>query len=76
MNMNTLERAVRMNGATHVVLNKMDVLNTVGVWKAIDGSKTVSFKSSTAMKQFITRHLATCGVKAKGVFFSERKDGI
>jgi len=39
-------------------------------------NRSVSFTPSVAMKQFITRHLATCGAKAKNVFFSERKDGI
>ena len=30
MNLNFLEKAININGATHVVFNKMDVLENVG----------------------------------------------
>src|SRR6185369_2781882 len=39
MNMQTLERAVRMNGVTHIVFNKIDVLREIGQWAVIDNGK-------------------------------------
>ena len=45
MNMQTLERAIRMNGVTHVVFNKVDVLRTVGQWAGIDQGKVGEFSA-------------------------------
>ena len=45
MNMQTLERAIRMNGVTHIVFNKVDVLRTVGQWAVIDKNKVLKFKT-------------------------------
>ncbi len=76
INMDTLERAIRMNGVTHVVLNKIDILNQIGVWKAIDGKKIRSFAGPDEMKKFVTARLGDFGVPKKHVYFSERKDRV
>jgi adenylosuccinate synthase len=76
LNIDTLERAIRMNGVTHVVLSKIDVLNDVGVWKAIDAKKTLSFKGPAEMKKFVTHRLAQFGVAKKNVYFSESRERI
>lgn len=74
MNMQTLERAINMNGVTHLVFNKMDVLRQVGEWAVIDESKVRTFSSERDMKQFITKRLKPLGLKK--VYFSEHKDRI
>lgn len=76
MNMQTLERAVRMNGVTHIVFNKVDVLREVGRWAVIDEGKTVSFKSEKLMNDFIVKRLKPLGIAQTHVFFSEHKDRI
>lgn len=76
LNLQTLERAIRMNGVTHVVLNKIDILNRVGVWKAIDGKKTLSFKGPYEMKKFVTSRLASFGVSKSHIYFSESRERI
>ncbi|MCE9541759.1 adenylosuccinate synthetase [Candidatus Kaiserbacteria bacterium] len=76
MNMQTLERAVRMNGVTHLVFNKIDVLREIGQWAVIDNNKVVNFKSEKEMNDFIVRRLKPLGLDRKHVFFSEHKDRI
>jgi adenylosuccinate synthase len=76
MDMQTLERAIRMNGVTHVVLSKVDVLRAVGEWAVYDDKKKVSFKTEKAMKDFIVERLKPLGIAKNKVFFSESKDRI
>jgi adenylosuccinate synthase len=71
-----LERAIRINGVTHVVLNKADVLDDVGAWKARVGKKVFSFTNGKALENFIRARLVKVGVARKSVFFSRKKDGI
>ncbi len=76
MNMQTLERAIRMNGVTHIAINKVDVLRTVGAWAAYDQGKQIDFTSEAAMKEFITKRLTLLGIREGNIFFSESKEGI
>lgn len=76
MDMQTLERAIRVNGVTHLVFNKMDVLREVGQWALIDGGKVKKFASEKKMKDFVLQRLSPLGLKRSHVFFSEHKDRI
>ncbi len=84
MNMQLLEKAIRMNGVTHVVFNKVDVLRAVGVWAVIDSPRAesrgngtvVPFTTEQDMKDFVSKRLSELGIAASNVFFSESKEGI
>lgn len=76
MNMQTLERAIRINGVTHIVFNKVDVLRAVGTWAVINNEKVVPFKNEKAMTDFIIKRLKTLGISKSHIFFSESKDRI
>lgn len=76
MNMQNLERAIRMNGVTHVVFNKVDVLRTVGAWAVYDKGEKVEFKGEKEMNDFVIARLTSIGVAEKNIFFSESKDKI
>lgn len=76
MNMQTLERAINMNGVTHLVFNKVDVLRTVGQWAVIDNKSVVRFESEKEMQSFVTKRLTALGLKKNQIFFSEHKDRI
>ncbi len=71
-----LERAVRLNGVTHLVLSKMDVLDTVKVWKVREGKKTHKFKDGAGLRKFIRNRLKKSGIAANHVHFSVSKDKI
>lgn len=76
INMQTLERAIRMNGVTHLVFSKVDVLRAAGVWAAYDAGKEIRFESEKEMKDFITERFTALGIKPENIFFSEDKDKI
>ena len=76
MNMQTLERAINMNGVTHLVFSKVDVLRTIKLWAVIDKKKVLKFKSEKAMKDFIIKRLKPLGLARNRIYFSEHKDRI
>jgi len=76
MDMQLLERAVRINGVTHLVFNKVDVLRAVQRWAVIDDGKVVAFKSEKAMKDFIVKRLKKLTLPKSRIFFSESKETI
>ena len=76
MDMDMLEKAIKINGVTHLVINKIDVLNSIGVWKIRVGNNTRSFRNVESMKNFVLKRAISLGISAKHVYFSERKDRI
>lgn len=76
MNMEMLAQAIKINGVTHAVFSKLDVLKKLQTWKVIDGGKGISFGSENEMKKYIIKNLGTLGIKAKNIFFSAQKDRI
>lgn len=76
MNMQNLARAVRMNGVTHIVFNKTDVLRQVGEWAIYDKGKKRAFKSESAMQEFIVKRLKTFGISRSRVYFSSSREKI
>lgn len=76
MDMQTLQRAIRMNGVTHIVFNKVDVLREVGTWAVIDEGKVVDFKTENDMKSFVGERLAKLDIKKENIFFSESPETI
>jgi len=76
MNMQTLERAIRMNGVTHIVFNKVDVLRAVGAWAVIEKGEVMPFKTEQEMAEFVKERLNSIGIKKENVFFSESKETI
>lgn len=76
MNMQLLERAILMNGVTHVVFNKVDVLRQVGAWAVVDNDVITPFSSEEAMKSFVSERLAALDIPQERVFFSESKEGL
>lgn len=76
MNMQNLERAIRMNGVTHIVFNKVDVLREIGEWALYDRGALALFKTEKEFISFVKKRLRSLGLKSANVFFSESKDRI
>lgn len=73
---NLLEKGIRLNGVTHVVFNKMDVLRSVNRWAAKVDDHQINFDTEEAMKMWLTDRLVTLGLKRENIFYSEHKDKI
>ena len=70
---NLFEKAFKINGVTHVVVNKMDVLRKVDVWKLKWGAELLDFSSESLFKDFITNNLSQTGAT---IYFSGDKAKI
>ena len=57
MNLNFLEKAININGATHVVFNKMDVLENVGQFAVNENGTLKRFIDSNHMEEHIKQRL-------------------
>jgi adenylosuccinate synthase len=76
MNMQILERAVRINGVTHIVFSKVDVLRAVSAWAVYDHDQTIEFNNEKDMKDFVASRLETLGIPNDQIYFSESKETI
>lgn len=74
MDLDLVTRALKINGVTKLVFNKIDVLRETNTWKLISGGKTVEFESEEHMKDFLT-HVLTLNDDTE-IFFSDNKNGI
>ena len=59
-----LRKAIRINGVTDLIVNKMDVLKEVETWRVREGDKQfVYFLNEEAMKEHITIEARSSGVR-------------
>jgi len=73
MDWKLIDKAIKVNGVTHIVFNKMDVLREVGSWKAILTEKTQNFDSESDFQDFVRQNLSETGIT---VYFSGDKARI
>jgi adenylosuccinate synthase len=76
LNVDLMERAIRLNGVTDVVFNKIDVLRAVNAWAVIENGKRRRFRNERAMKTFLTKRLQGLGIAKRRIHFSESKERI
>ncbi len=76
MDMDRLERAIRLNDVTHIVFNKLDILRAVKRWAIITGGKKREFKGEAPMKKYVLMRMKALGIPKSRVFFSDRRDRI
>jgi adenylosuccinate synthase len=73
MDWDLIEKAIKINGVTHLVVNKMDVLREIDVWKALMGKTLLNFTSEKQFQGFIYQNLSETGIS---VYFSGDKAKI
>ena len=76
MNVDTLKKAIRMNGVTDLVFNKMDVLQNIGEWKFYSNNKLMEFENEDQVKSWITSHMSFSSPQLNNIYFSGDKDRI
>lgn len=69
MDLNFLQKAININGATHIVFNKMDVLENVGQFAVNENGSLKRFDDANHMENYIRRRL-DCNHFVKSVMFS------
>lgn len=76
LDLDLMKRAVALNGVTHIVLNKVDVLREVGKFAVRDSSGVTAFTTQDEMHEFLIKFLTDLGLPKDNIFFSEHKDKI
>jgi adenylosuccinate synthase len=76
LDVDILTRGIRLNGVTHLVFNKIDVLRAAGRFVVLEKGKEKRFKSEAAMKAFLISRMKALGIPKSRVFFSESKEKI
>ena len=71
MDINLLLKAVRLNGVTDLVINKVDILREVGRWGLINGKRT-EFDNEADFKTYVERSLPS----NVNVYWSESPERI
>ena len=74
MSWQLLEKAIRINGVTNLIINKVDVLEEVGRWALYDGDEERKFENSADMQNWISTKTRELGIKK--VNFSGNKECI
>jgi adenylosuccinate synthase len=73
MSWNLVDKAIKVNGVTHLVFNKMDVLREVGTWKALQSDEIQKFDTENEFQDFVLGKLSETGIS---VYFSGDKARI
>jgi adenylosuccinate synthase len=76
LNLDELVKSVRINGATHIVLNKTDVLEGVGQFKLYHNDNVITFDSAEKMYEYINRNLSAGQSKPAEVIYSGTPHGL
>jgi len=73
MDWRLLNQAIDINGVNKLIINKLDVLEKVGVYKIYDGIELLEFDSIGDMEYWIADNLKSKDVE---IIFSRNKDGF
>ena len=76
LNIPTLRRAIQMNGVTHAVFNKTDVLREVGKWATRTEDREQLYPDEESFKDALSDELVSLGITKDHIHFSEHKDKI
>ena len=74
MDINFLKKAIQINGVTHLVFNKMDVLTEIESWSLVENDTMKRFDSEKGFTEFILKYLVP--QRLHQVHFSRHKDKI
>ena len=74
LDMDMLETAIRVNGVSKLVINKMDILDQVGIWRLFEGLNLYEFETSKDIEFWIEDKSQAMGVEE--IFFSRSPEHI
>jgi len=76
LDLDFLVKSARINGVTHLIVNKVDVLEEVDCWKVKFKNKLNDLKDKKEFTQFINHHMAHEVDSIKTIFLSESPEDI
>jgi adenylosuccinate synthase len=77
LNLNEVTRAMHINGVTNLIINKMDVLQTVGEYAVfVDDGSPIRFSNAQVFRQFVDGTLMDHSIRHLDIKWSETPYGI
>ena len=76
LDLDFLVRSARINGVTHLIVNKLDILEEVGVWKVKLNNETRVLKDKREFIQLITEVMSKKVESLKNIFYSSSPEDI
>lgn len=76
LDLDLLIKSAKLNSVTHTVINKVDILERVGVWKLIHNKELLEFKDKLDFSRFLTNTIMKEVETVKNVFLSESPKDI
>ena len=71
IDMNDLIKAMNINGVTNLIINKIDVLGKVGVFKSIVNGVEYTYETMEEMEEAISDEIRMSGLSPKEIIFSK-----
>ena len=71
LDLDLLIKSAKLNSVTHAVINKVDILERVGVWKLTHNKNLLEFKDKQEFNRFLTNTIMKEVETVKNVFLSE-----
>jgi len=71
IDINDLAKAININGVTHLIINKIDVLDSVGAYKAIVHGQETKYESLGEMEESINEELSPLTTQKFEIIFSK-----
>jgi adenylosuccinate synthase len=69
--MNDLIKAMNINGVTNLIINKIDVLGKVGIFKSIVNGVEYTYETMEEMEESISDEIRMSGLSPKEIIFSK-----
>ena len=76
LNLDMLSNAVRISGATELVLNKMDILTKLGTFKLQHDGELKEFADWCGFRSYISDAVVDCGGMVRNIHFSGHTERI
>ena len=71
IDMNDLIKAMNINGVTNLIINKIDVLGKVGIFKSIINGSEYTYQTIEEMEEAISDEITMNGLSLKEIVFSK-----
>lgn len=76
LDLDKLVRSARINGVTHLIVNKLDILEEVGVWKFKINDKVETLSDKKEFVQLITEIMTKKVESIKNIYYSTSPEDI
>jgi adenylosuccinate synthase len=76
LDLDNLIRSATINGATHLIVNKIDILEEIGVWKLLYENQVRDLETKVNFIRFITETMTKKVETIRNIYYSSSPEDI